>query len=406
VTEVSAVEPSGEGPDSGRRIALVCNRFGKDVAGGAEVVMRELGLGLRARGWEVDAIASAARDLYTWENEYTEGESEEDDLRVLRFRTVMTADQRDRERIGNLIGLGAPVPLSDQYRWINGSVRVPGMYEYLVDSARTYRAIVFAPYMFWTTFACAQIAPERTVLLPCLHDEPPAYLDIFKPTFEGSRGILFQTEPEKELAGRIFQLPERVAVVGSGIHPPAGYDAEGFRRRHGIEGDFILFAGRREWGKSWPDLLSFMDFANTVLPRPLPLVTCGVGDVEGVPSNVRVIDLGYVSDEERSNAMAAATMYVQPSAWESFSRTIMEAWLADTPVIANAASAVVSWHCSRSRAGLVYRDRYEFAECVRLILEERELAQAMGRRGGAYVRDNYQWEHVLDRVERSLEEWT
>jgi glycosyltransferase involved in cell wall biosynthesis len=388
-----------------RRVALVCNRFGDGVAGGAELVMAELSQALRHRGWDIDVVTSAARDLYTWRNELPEGESWEDGIRVLRFRTSMS-DGRDRDRIGNRIGLGAPVSQAEQYRWMNGSVRVPGMYEYLFDRRTDYRVIVLAPYLFWTTFACAQIAPERTILLPCLHDEPPAYLDIFKPMFAGSRGIWFQTEPERDLGRRIFDLPPRVAVIGSGIHPPASYDPEGFRQRHGLEGDFVLFAGRREWGKGWQDLVTFMRFANSVLDRPLPLVTCGVGDVGAEPSGVRLVDLGYLSDEERSNAMAAATAYVQPSAMESFSRTIMEAWLAGTPVVANAASAVVNWHCARSQAGLVYRDRYEFAECLRVVAEEPGLARAMARRGRGYVLDNYCWDRVIERVEQSIEEWT
>jgi glycosyltransferase involved in cell wall biosynthesis len=138
----------------------------------------------------------------------------------------------------------------------------------------------------------------------------------------------------------------------------------------------------------------------------VPLVTCGVGDLGPVPSNTRMIDLGYLSDEERSNAMAAATLYVQPSAMESFSRTIMEAWLAGTVVIANAASAVVRWHCERSGAGFVYRDRYEFAECLRTLLHHTALRQEMAAAGREYVLANYRWNEVLDRVERSLEDWT
>ncbi len=138
----------------------------------------------------------------------------------------------------------------------------------------------------------------------------------------------------------------------------------------------------------------------------MPLVTCGVGDPGVVPGNTPVVDLGYLSDDERSDAMAAATVYVQPSAMESFSRTIMEAWLAGTAVIANAASAVVNWHCARSGAGLVYADRYEFAESLALLLRDGPLREGMARQGREYVLANYRWDSVLDRVERSLEDWT
>jgi glycosyltransferase involved in cell wall biosynthesis len=400
-----SVEIAPSGGDNKRRIALVSNRFGEGVAGGAELVLGELGQGLRERGWEVDVVSSAARDLYTWENEFPEGESIEEGLRVLRFRADYDKSSRDRRRVGNRIGAGADVPLQDQYRWMNAGVRVPGMYEYLVDNAADYRAVVLAPYGFWTTFACAQVAPERTILLPCLHDEPEAYLEIYRPIFEGSRGLWFQTEPELEVARRIFDLPPRVTVIGSGIRPPAGYDAEDFRRRHSLPAEFALFAGRREWGKGWPELLRGLEHANGVLPRPLPLVTCGVGELGPVPAGLRVIDVGYLSDQERSDAMAAATVYLQPSAVESFSRTIMEAWLAGTPVVANAASAVVSWHCRRSQAGFVYRDRYELAESLRLLQEQPELGRVMAERGRRYVVENYRWEQVLERVEGTLEEW-
>lgn len=388
------------------RLAFVCNRFGDGVAGGAEMVVAELGYGLRARGWQVDVITSCARDLYTWRNELPAGESEEDGLRVLRFETVYERSTRaQRDRLGTMILSGADISIDDQCRWLNAGVRVPGMHRFVVDHADDYRAIVCAPYGFWTTVVCGEVAPLRTILLPCLHDEPEAYLEIYRALFAGSRGLWFQTPPERDLAHRIFQLPTRTAVVGSGIHVPAGYDPDGFRARHGLDGDFVLFAGRREWGKGWPDLLRFMEFANSVLPTPVALATCGVGDVGDVPSNTRLIDLGYLSDDERSNAMAAAAVYVQPSPVESFSRTIMEAWLAGTVVVANAASAVVGWHCERSGAGLAYSDRYEFAESLRLLLGDRALSECMARRGREYVLANYQWNEVLGRVERSIEDW-
>jgi glycosyltransferase involved in cell wall biosynthesis len=400
-----SARPAGRQTSEAGRLALVCNRFGEGVAGGAELVLRELGQGLRERGWEVEVIASAARDLYTWKNEFPQGESIEDGIRVMRFPALFDKDSPDRRHIGNMILAGRHVSVPEQYRWMNAGVRVPGMYEYLMDNAAGYRAIVFAPYGFWTTFAGAEVAPDRTILLPCLHDEPEAYLEIYRPLFEGSRGIWFQTEPELQLARRIFQLPPRVALIGSGIHPPETYDPEAFLRRHDLTQPFVLFAGRREWGKGWQDLLSNLEFANSVLPRPLRLVTCGVGEIGQAPANVPVRDLGYLSDQERSDAMAAATVYVQPSAVESFSRTIMEAWLAGTAVVANSASAVVRWHCQRSQAGLTYGDRYEFAECLRILAANPELRSRMARRGREYVLRNYFWGGVLDRVESSLREW-
>ena len=118
-----------------------------------------------------------------------------------------------------------------------------------------------------------------------------------------------------------------------------------------------------------------------------------------------MIDLGRISDAERDDAVAAADAYVQPSAMESFSRTIMEAWLAGTPVIANGASAVVRWHCERSGAGLVYDDDYELEQCLRFVAEAPDLAASLAKPGRDYVLDNYTWPVTLDRMEATLEEW-
>lgn len=395
---------SARGAARGNRIALVCGRFGPDVVGGAESVIAELGTGLQQRGWRVDVLTTTARDGYSWANELPEGESTSREMRVLRFRTAPSRPSV-RRRLDRMIAIGAPVALPDQYRWINSGVRVPGLYEYVFDHAADYRAIVLAPYMFWGTFACLEVAPERSLLLPCLHDEPHAQLEIFRHVFHGSRGIWFQTEPEMELAQRIFDLPARRAVIGSGIDAPARYDPEGFRARYGIDFDFALYAGRREWGKGWLDLIAHLEFANRILDEPIHLVTCGVGDPGRPPKNFRVVDLGYVSDEERSNAMAAASVYLQPSSLESFSRTINEAWLAGTPVLANASSSVVTMHCERSGAGLLYRDRFEFAESLKLLVQRPQLGRELALRGREYVLRNHRWSDVLDRVERSLEEW-
>jgi glycosyltransferase involved in cell wall biosynthesis len=284
---------------------------------------------------------------------------------------------------------------------------VPRLYHYLLEHAGDYRALVFAPYMFWTTFACGQIRPDRTILQPCLHDEPEARLDLFRPLFAGARGVWFNTVPEQHLASRLYDLPARQAVVGSGVDVPSVYDPEGFRRRHGIDRPYVLFAGRREGGKRWEWLLEAFASAVRRHDLPLALVTMGTGAVQA-PERIadRVIDLGFLPRAERDDAFAAAAAYVQPSSLESFSRTIMEAWLASTPVIANGASDVVAWHAARSGAGLLYRDADELAQCLCFVCDEPDAARAMAARGRQYVLDNYQWDQALDRVEASLEAWT
>jgi glycosyltransferase involved in cell wall biosynthesis len=389
------------------RIGFVPSRFGADVVGGAEVVQQEMATGLQERGWNVEILTTCARDHFSWANEYPEGLSTEAGLSVRRFPAVVSTPRAERQILERRILDGGHLSLAEQYRWMNDDVRIPDLFHYLLDHSDDYRALVFTPYMFWTAFACSQVAPDRSVLWTCLHDEPFAYLDIFQPMLSGVAGLWFQTDPEHELAHRIVERPAPHATVGCGVPVPAGYEPERFRRKYGIDGRFILYAGRREGAKNWEALLS--TFATAVERRDLPfsLVTMGAGEVRP-PASVadRVIDLGFLDTRDHDDAFAAADAYIQPSRYEAFSRTVMEAWLAGTLVIGNGACAPVRWHCERSGAGLTYDDDLELEEALVFVAEEPKAAAALAEPGRAYVLANYTWDRVLDGIERSLEEWT
>ncbi len=78
----------------------------------------------------------------------------------------------------------------------------PELWHYVSDNAASYRALVFAPYMFWTTFAVGQIVGDRSIIMPCLHDELPARLELFQPMISGARGLWFLSEPEVGTGGK------------------------------------------------------------------------------------------------------------------------------------------------------------------------------------------------------------
>jgi glycosyltransferase involved in cell wall biosynthesis len=361
--------------------------------------------GLTDRGWQVDVLTTCARDHHTWANHYPAGDSDDDGVRVRRFPVVDDTSGAARAEVVRLLSLGETPSLAQQEAWMNDGLRVPELFHALLDDAESYRAIVVSPYLFWTTFAGGLVAPERTILRPCLHDEPEARFELFEPLLTGVAQLWLNTDPELELLGALWPTHAPAQVIGEGIPVPDGYDPEGFRARHGL-GDrrFVLYGGRREGAKNWDALLD--GFVATVRKEDvdLSLVTFGVGEVHA-PADVadRIIDLGVLSDRDRDDAFAAASAYLQPSAMESFSRTVMEAWLAGTPVIANAASAVVSWHCERSGAGITYEDATELEQCLRFVAEAPDDAASLAVPGRSYVLDNYTWPVTLDRMEAALE---
>ncbi|MBK5222920.1 MAG: glycosyltransferase [Acidimicrobiia bacterium] len=388
-------------------IGLVPPRYGDDVIGGAEAVISELAHGLAARGWNIEILTTCARDHFTWANEYPAGVSTDGAVTVRRFPAEITTPRAERAMLSAAIHRGDPVDIGMQQRWMNDDLRSSRLFHHILDHADEYRALVFAPYLFWPTFACGQIASERTILMPCLHDEPEAGLEIFQPLFEGAAGIWFLSDPERDLARRLFRLPAQHEVVGAPVHPtPPLVGTDAVRERLGITDRYVLFAGRREGAKNWPWLLDAYARVVEREPLPLKLVTMGTGEVDPpVEIADQVVDLGFVSDDDHPHVFAGADAYIQPSPYESFSRSIMEAWQVGTPVIANADSEVVAWHCERSGGGLVYRDVYEFEQALRFVAAQPEAAAAMAARAAEYVASNYAPDAVLDRVEATIEAW-
>ena len=111
---------------------------------------------------------------------------------------------------------------------------------------------------------------------------------------------------------------------------------------------------------------------------------------------------GRLSDQERLQALEAATVVVVPSPYESLSLLALESFAVGTPILANARSEVLVDHCHKSNAGLYYADRDEFSECLRLLVADHRLRAAIGRNGRDYVRQNYRWDVILGEVRKDV----
>jgi glycosyltransferase involved in cell wall biosynthesis len=387
------------------RLAFVPPRYGTEIVGGSEAVMREAAHGLARRGWDVEVLTTCARDHYTWRNETPPGATTHDDgVVVHRFPVEGAKPRRWRVRIEERIQAGERVPLDEQLAWLDGLFRVPALFHHLVVNSDRYDAVILSPYLFWTTVTGASVVPDRTIVMPCLHDEPYARLEVLQPVLSDVARLWFLSEPEHRLAHEIATLPPH-DLTGAGVTVPTSYDPDGFRARHGLTRPYLLFAGRRERGKGWDRLLAAFHFAIRQYALPFDLVTIGVSP-EGQPADLsgRVHDLGFLDDAEVADAFAAAAAYVQPSTNESFSRTIMESWLAGTPVLCAAGSDVLRWHCERSGGGLTFSDEFELAQCLSFLAGAPDDAARLAKAGREYVLAHYQWDSVLDAMETSLEE--
>jgi glycosyltransferase involved in cell wall biosynthesis len=389
------------------RVAFVVPRYGAGVVGGAEMLCRLMAEDLRAHDVAVEVLTTCAVDHFTWADHHPEGSTVEGGVPVHRFRVEPSRDNGRWQELHTRIALRLPTTRADGIEWMAQSVWSPGLQAAVEDASR-YDWVVAMPYLFGTAFWSVMARPERTALIPCVHDEPHAWQPVVRDMLARAAGCMLNSDGEGELLGRLAPTARtRLVSVGyDDVPPPPPAAVEAFCAARGIAPGYVLYAGRRETAKGLPQL--FAAFARFAAGRPdaPPLALMGRGDLEP-PSELagRVIDLGFVPDEERDAAYAAAAVLVNPSRLESLGMVGLEAWLAGTPSIVNGRSPVLREHCRASGGGLWYDSPEELVEALDLMTGDPAVARAMAEAGAAYVRDAFSWPAVRRRFLGALEEW-
>lgn len=387
------------------RIAFVCPRLAGDgMVGGAEILLKQLALRGAKNGRAIDFLTTCAIDHFTWENHYPPGVSDVEGMRVHRFPVDKGRDLGLFLNTQEMISRGSPVSDEEERAWIDHNVNSRALLDHLQRHVADYDRIIMGPYLFGLVWHAARICPEKTLLVPCLHDEPFARLRIMKHLLQGVKGILFNTEAEQRLAHRLFVLTrQEESVVGIGLDS-FSVDPTSFARRGLLDRPYLVYAGRREPLKGTPLLTHFADTFRRRTGRDIALVFMGSGKIQAPPTLLpHLIDLGYVSEEEKHEAMAGALAFVHPSVNESLGIVILESWLAGTPCLVNGHCEVLTDLCRGACGGLWWDTYPAFEEEVVLLLERPDLRDALGASGRAFVERNYSWGIVDTRLFNAID---
>ncbi len=386
-----------------KTVAFVPPRYGLEVIGGAETLVRCLAEELHRRGYPVEVLTTCAIDPYTWKTHYPPGTEYIHGVKVRRFYNQSRNIDRKVVRTQREISEGRKISRHRQEHWIRNVVTSKALRTYLRENRDRYRAFVFAPYLFGTTYEGVMEVKDKAYIIPCLHDEPFAHLSIFKKMMCSAKGIMFNSEPEMELVQRLYGKRIHGRVVGMGFEPFTS-DGERFRSKYNLEGEFFLYAGRRDIAKNTFLLMRY--FCNYIqnTGRGVKLVMIGE-PVVNVPYSFRdhIIDIGPVDERDKRDAFSAAAFLCNPSIQESFSIVIMEAWLVGSPCLVHGDCAVTRYHMERSEGGLWFTDYPGFHEALDILFEREDLRKVMGKKGRDYVLNTFSWDHVVENFHAALE---
>ena len=384
------------------KIAFVCQRYGLEVNGGAELYCRQVAEQL-TKYYDVTVYTTCAESYVTWKDFYAPGEEMLNGVRVKRYPVDR---ERDPERFAQvsakLLG-GGPGTQEQEEEWLEeqGPVCCRAL-EAVKEEAGQYRAVFFMTYLYYLTAHGMRMNLDNAILIPTLHDEPPVYLRCYDVVFANARAIVWNAENEKKFANRRFPFLEGKPgdTVGIGIEKPEGLKELELPAPL-EEGKYLVYAGRIDESKGCGDMIRYFEAYGRAHRSGLKLVLMGKEYMK-IPDSPDIIRLGFVSEEMKLNVMASSLALVLFSRFESLSMVTLESMMMGRPVLVNGKSAVLKEHCVRSNAGLYFDNYPEFSVEVDYLLSHPDEYRQMRENGKRYVQENYTWDAIMNKYRQLI----
>lgn len=382
------------------KLAFVIQRYGAEVAGGAEAHCRGLVNALKDRH-HVEVLTTCALDYISWKNHYAPGAAQVDGVTVTRFPNARERDMARFAAISDLV-FNDDHSRDNERRWIEENGPVSPDLIRAIGARRDIDFFIFYSYRYYQAVVGARAAAGRAILVPTAEDDPAVRLGVFDDMFQSARALLYLTPEEQELIehhhGGARGIPS--TIIGSGVSVPEAVNA-GALARFELPASYVLYAGRIDRNKGVDTLFRYYSWLADGWPDAPTLVLAG-HQVLDIPPHPKLRYVGYVTDDEKAALLSGAAVVIMPSALESLSILVLEAWTAGTPVLVNAKCRVLEGQCRRSNGGLYYRDLAEFSAMLRLLMSDASLRNTLGDSGRKYVAGEYSWTIAADRTDRIL----
>lgn len=356
-------------PQPRYRVAVVAPRFGDDLASGVEASLRTVAQSLQAAGCTIEVLTTCARAVSDPANVLPPGAAVLDGLPVRRFP------------------VDPMPPQSEQAAGVH-PLQSTALLDYLADRAAALDAILVGPYLFALTVEVTERWPERTLLVPCFHDEPAARQGPWPRLYEGVAGILYHSAAEQRFAERELGINHPgSSVVGTWLPPvPPGGPARGQALAGGAP--YVLYCGRLAAEKNVPLLIEYARRFCAEHAGPVRFVFTGTGAVP-LPTEPWAVDLGVVATAAQRDLLAGAVALVQLSTRESLSLAALEAWSQGAAVIGHQDCAVLADHIEQGGGGRLVGDYDSFAAALAELLDNPAERERLGRQGHQYVQAAY-----------------
>ena len=394
-------------------IAFVCPWYGADLTGGAESHTREVATRLAARGHDVHVLTTCSPSFQgNWsENFHKPGQTKLDGVTVHRFevdgRNDIAFDVTNQYLLSQTLGSTPETTALEKAHsdiFFRENINSRALQSYISDNVDEFKYFVFIPYLYGTSIFGARSCPGKAILNPCLHDEVYAYLPEVAEMFGQAAHVLCLSDGEKQLAINLYgpAIAAKITVVGAGVESDSSDTAQA--EIDDPPSNFLLCLGRRDPGKGLNLLIeSWRTFKSRNGDSSLELILAGPGSSDYGAPDCAARDMGLVDGATKRWLLENCRALVQPSPNESYSRVLMEAWLAGRPALVNSGCLATARAMALASGGWAAGSEDEWCAALEQIDKAgQEELHRLGQQGAAYAEKYANWDRVIDAYEEIL----
>lgn len=227
--------------------------------------------------------------------------------------------------------------------------------------------------------------------------------------------VIVQTRLERDFLDEIGVPAGKMQRVGVGVNPYAvvGGNAERFRKKYNVHGPIVYYIGAAAYDKGTTHTIEAMQ---RVWARGMDATFLMAGSTmldkfrdyyDNLPEDVRERCrwLGFISDEDKRDLLAAGQVFCMPSRTDSFGIVYLEAWLNGAPVIGAHAGGVPEVVADGVDGYLVeFGDVSALANMIQFLLQRQDIAREMGKSGRRKVLAEHTWDHKIARIAEIYQE--
>lgn len=410
--------------DEQKKIAIVVQRYGLEVNGGAEYHARILAEQLSSI-YDVEVLTTTALNYIGWKNHYPTGETSVNGIKVIRFATIGSTPKQFRKarrailknkkyfRIlrflglfkfcSNVFNISQPTQKDVDY-WLQvQGPYCPQLLAYIENNRSRYTAFIFFTYLYYPTAKGMRLVPGKSIFIPTAHDEKIMFTKPYEDIFSIPAFIMYNTDAERTLVKARFEnVCKNDDVAGVGIEKYQYSPEFQLSNTLKVGTPYFVYIGRVESSKGCEELIHFFErFTEKCAEVGLVIIGQNVGNIQS--RNKNILFTGFITEDEKYALLDDSQGLILPSKYESLSMVTLEAMSRGKQVIVNSECEVLKQHIIKSGTGKMFNTYKSFEQSLESVLNMSiEEAKAEGVKAENYVFDHYSWETVLNKFREAI----